>query len=299
MRHPGAVRGSQPPLRFELRSADARVLGRAAIVFKPWADASNARPSGAWRVDRTPGDVPGWRITAEQTGDAILRDSVADAVRVVEFLAVQALFECAAVCAVHAALVARDGRGVLLVGTGQTGKSTLACALWQRGWALLGDDMAVVDVPGRLAWPAPRRVSLREGSRALVDGALWPRLLATPAAEATSEGCLFDPADLDGGERRAPVSLAGIVFLGRHASDPTSGATVLEPAHALLALLPYTSLARRMDMGAALRRLGPLADAVPACDLARGSLAAMTEAVEAFLDDHETTRAARAAHDRA
>jgi hypothetical protein len=289
MSHARAVRWSQPPFRFEMRSPDEQVLARAAIVFRPWAEASRDEPSHLWRVDPTGvGDPPTWRITPGATDESpIVRDSAVDAVRVVEYLAVQALFECPVVCAVHGALVARDGHGMLLVGTGQTGKSTLACALWQRGWTLLGDDMALVDVAGRLAWPAPRRVSLREASRALIDRALWPRLLATPAGEATSEGCLFDPADLDGRQRRAAVSLAGVVFLGRPAAAAGLGAKLLEPAHALLALLPCTSLARRVVMGEAIRHLGPLLDAVPACDLARGSLAAMTDGVEAFLDDHK------------
>ena len=85
------------------------------------------------------------------------------------YLAVQAIFDGPPdVLTVHAALVARRGRGVLIAGVPEAGKSTLACALWQHGFSLLGDDVAIVDLEQMTARPAPRRVSLRRTSRALL-----------------------------------------------------------------------------------------------------------------------------------
>jgi len=47
---------------------------------------------------------------------------------------------------VRAASVASNGRGVLLSGTGPVGTSTIAAALVQRGWQMLGDAVAPVIV---------------------------------------------------------------------------------------------------------------------------------------------------------
>ncbi|OWY59095.1 hypothetical protein B7486_76400, partial [cyanobacterium TDX16] len=48
---------------------------------------------------------------------------------------------------VHGASMAIDGRAVLLVGKGGTGKSTTSLASPHAGWTLLGDDYAIVE-PG-------------------------------------------------------------------------------------------------------------------------------------------------------
>lgn len=45
----------------------------------------------------------------------------------------------------HAAVVARDGDALLLVGESGRGKSTLSAAAFVAGWELLGDDLAIVD----------------------------------------------------------------------------------------------------------------------------------------------------------
>lgn len=57
----------------------------------------------------------------------------------------------------HAALVERDGKGVLLVGSGGSGKSTL-CRRFPRPWYVLSDDQALIVRDGRkryLAHPLP------------------------------------------------------------------------------------------------------------------------------------------------
>ena len=92
-------------------------------------------------------------------------------------LAERALAEADAACAAHAALLRRQGQGLLLAGRSGSGKSTLAAALDGRGFAALGDDTAVLghaDLAARAlnfgiclktgAWPlfAPRMPDLVE-----------------------------------------------------------------------------------------------------------------------------------------
>jgi hypothetical protein len=72
-----------------------------------------------------------------------------------------------------------------------------------------------------------------------------------------------------------------MVFLDRRGG--AAGAARREPfapAHALLALLPYTNLRSTVPFGEAIRTLAPLADRVPAFDLGRGPIAEMVAAVE-------------------
>jgi len=68
----------------------------------------------------------------------------------------------------HAACVARDGRGVLLCGDSGAGKSTLSYALARRGWTFLSDDVVHL-APGRrrIGVSGSPLIHLREPSREL------------------------------------------------------------------------------------------------------------------------------------
>ena len=66
--------------------------------------------------------------------------------------------------AVHAACVAREGRGILLAGESRAGKSTLAWACARAGWTYLADDAAwlLMDGDGREVLGRPHSVRFRE-----------------------------------------------------------------------------------------------------------------------------------------
>jgi len=73
--------------------------------------------------------------------------------------------------ALHAAVLARDGRAVAFCGETRRGKPTIAAELAARGCDLLGDDSAVLSLEGDDAvtvWPGPSGSRLRSpGERAL------------------------------------------------------------------------------------------------------------------------------------
>jgi hypothetical protein len=277
-----SVRWGQAPLAFELVSSDPGILCRARVVFRPWAHAGVSGPLRCWSVDRTASGA--WLIHAPGDSSPLWRPTAEAAVRAIEFLAVNDLVECPEATTLHAALVARGERGIAILGPAEAGKSTLAAALWQRGFSLLGDDLVIVDPAGVRAWPAPRRVSLRATSRDLLGETVWRRIVQTPAYEVTEDACLFHPDEVESRPRFSRVRLTALVFLGRrHADSEPAQATLLPPAQALLAVLPYSNLIRRQDAGTVIRHFQPLVTNLPSYDLGRGAIDAMTATIERLI----------------
>jgi hypothetical protein len=282
---PAAIRWGQGSQVFELRSSDPEILARAAVVFRPWPATASTTPARSWTIDPT-ADGHGWQVRTE-TGEAFgIRGSAARAVTSLEFRAIRAVLDGPPdVLTFHAALVARGDCGLLILGPNEAGKSTLACALWRWGFSLLGDDVAIVDPETGEARSAPRRVSLRTPSRTLLGEAFWTRVLAAPSSEATIDGHVFHPDEVDGLPRLPAVRLAGCIFLARKGASVPAGVTeALSPTQAVLALLPYSNLVRRLDAGVVISRVAPFATVVPAFDLGRATLPEMTRAVERLLD---------------
>lgn len=70
---------------------------------------------------------------------------------------------------VHAAVVEKNHRALILPGEPGAGKSTLCAALVSRGWRLLSDEMALID-PGNLEiTPVPRPIGLKNESIAIMN----------------------------------------------------------------------------------------------------------------------------------
>jgi HprK-related kinase A len=66
--------------------------------------------------------------------------------------------------AVHAAVVERQGRALIVSGESGAGKSTLCAALVLDGWRLLSDEFALIDPERGTLSPLPRPVSLKNAS---------------------------------------------------------------------------------------------------------------------------------------
>ena len=288
----GTIAWGADPHRFELHAAHPDVLARAAVVFRPWLLDPHDGSRPAVRTYSIVEDAAGngdWQIATSDGSHLLSRPTLARAVAAVEFLAVGALAETAAACTAHAALLARDGRGVLILGPNESGKSTLACALWQQGFDLLGDDTTLIDLDTAMARPAPRRVALRTTSRDLVGDALWMSIQEALGTDRTDEGWLFLPDDL-GGSRPDAVRIVACFMLARHGAAPRATTEPLTSSVSAgvsaLALLPYTSVARTHDAGTAIARFAPFASRVRTYDLRRAPLAAMTAVVDAVLTHH-------------
>lgn len=87
----------------------------------------------------------------------------------------------------HAAVVAKDGRALVLPGLPGAGKSTLCAALGLRGWRVLSDEHALVPPGTRRVVPICRPVSLKNESIEVIR-AFEPSAVLGPVSEATHKG---------------------------------------------------------------------------------------------------------------
>jgi HprK-related kinase A len=88
---------------------------------------------------------------------------------------------------VHAAVLERDGRALVLPGRPGAGKSTLAAALALSGFRLLSDEMALISLGDGLLQPIPRPVSLKDTSIDIIR-AFAPGAVIGPPAHDTAKG---------------------------------------------------------------------------------------------------------------
>jgi hypothetical protein len=166
----------------------------------------------------------------------------------------------------HASAIEAGGRAVLFCGPTQRGKSTLARALGEAGYGLLGEDGIAIE-PGDgepVAFPGARgvRVRSRDGNgRARTD-------------------LLPDP----GGGEPDPCPVAAIVLLGERGSRLT--VEPLEPARALALLTPnLVHSGSRAAIGAAFANLAGLLSSTPAFAASLpDDLGALATSVQGLLD---------------
>ena len=281
------------PLTFELRSPHPAAHARARAILGPWladpdalaVERDRASVEFTIRAEGAEGDRR-WCVCDGEGSEVASEGTLDAALTAVEYRAIaELLLPDSGAAVVHAALLSRDGHGLLIVGPKEAGKSTLACALWARGWSLHSDDGALVDGDARAGGAGavvrgvPRRASLRAASRRLVGEKLWERVARLPGSTPTPAALLFHPREA-GPVEAETARVAAVVFLARRGAVGSEGLlSPIDPARGLVALAPYCNL-RDAGFGRALEALQPLADGARFFDLSRGPLPAMIEAVE-------------------
>lgn len=127
---------------------------------------------------------------------------------------------------IHAAVLERHGRAVILPAPPGSGKSTLCAALVSHGWRLLSDEMTLVRPADGLLVPLPRPVSLKNASIDVIRAA-FPVAMLSPPVEGTVKGTVAHVRPPRASIERAaePARPAHIVFPRFEAGAATS----LEP----------------------------------------------------------------------
>lgn len=85
----------------------------------------------------------------------------------------------------HASSVEKDGRALIMTGESGAGKSTLSALLGERGWRLMGDEFALLDLADGRLHAFPRAISLKNGAIGVMESEVaahrfGPRLEGTP-----------------------------------------------------------------------------------------------------------------------
>lgn len=159
---------------------------------------------------------------------------------------------------VHAGVVARDGRAIVIPGRSFSGKSTLVAALVRAGATYYSDEYALFDTNGRVhSYPKP--LFLREDA---------PSLLREHTADIPPELPRLDSL---------PVGLA---VVSQYQARAQWHPRMLSPGQAVLALLANTIPARRQP-GFAFDILRQVVSKAPVLSGVRGEA---EEATEALLD---------------
>jgi HprK-related kinase A len=160
---------------------------------------------------------------------------------------------------IHAAVVEREGAGVILPAPPGSGKSTLCAALVARGWRLLSDELTLVRVDDGRIDPVPRPVSLKNGSIDVIRA--WaPEGHLSPPVTDTLKGTVAHMRVPDASVARAqePAAPAWIVFPKWRADAPAELVPVPQSrAHlrlaenafnySLLGAAGFTTAARLID----------------------------------------------------
>lgn len=113
----------------------------------------------------------------------------------------------------HAGVVERDGRGLILSGNPGAGKSTLTAALLFQGWRLFSDEVAMVAPGTREVLALPRPVSLKNESIEIIQRVAGADALG-PSVSGTRKGTVAHLRPPTESVRRAsePADPRWIVF---------------------------------------------------------------------------------------
>lgn len=165
---------------------------------------------------------------------------------------------------VHAGVVERDGRALLLPAYPGSGKSTLTAGLLHRGFRLLSDEHALLDPGDGRIVPVPRPVSLKNESIAIIKS-LGGELAFGPTFHDTEKGDVTHFRPCEDSVRRADERAlpAWVVFPkfvrgGSHCLEPVAKAAAMMEIvdnsinYGVLASDGFRTLARLVDESACL-----------------------------------------------
>lgn len=119
----------------------------------------------------------------------------------------------------HAAVVSRAGRAMIMPGVPGAGKSTLCAALGLRGWRILSDEHALVPLQTSTLVPLCRPVSLKNASIDIIRE-FDPSAQLGPLSRETHKGVVAHmKADLAPDSHDPEAVPAGLILFPRFSSD--------------------------------------------------------------------------------
>ena len=190
MRH--AIRLKIGPATFRIGSAWPQPIAQLAQLYAAYPDVSGAIADFTVRLQPT-SLVRRWlRPSIFITGDHGLADaapmSLGHGLLAAEMgMNLQMALGWRRHLLLHASSVEKDGRALVMTGESGSGKSTLAALLGERGWRLMGDEFALLDLDSGMILPFPRLVSLKNQAIDVVTAAVGQERMG-PLLRATAKG---------------------------------------------------------------------------------------------------------------
>lgn len=167
---------------------------------------------------------------------------------------------------VHAAVLERDGRAVLLPAPPGSGKSTLCAWLMHQGWRLMSDELALIDPASGQLSASPRPVSLKNESIPLMRERM-PDAVIGPLAHDTLKGVVAHLRVNEASLRQAalPAMPRWIVFPRFEKGAPLSA--VPRPKPQTLVELASNSFNHHVHGPRGFERMADIVDGCDAFDL--------------------------------
>jgi len=178
----------------------------------------------------------------------------------------------------HAAVVEKNGQAVILPGQPGAGKSTLCAALVGRGWRLLSDEMAMIDLNSTELIPIVRPVSLKNESISIITGFVPDAVMGESFLD-TAKGTVAHMKPPVSSVQNASLRSKGrwVVF-PRFSKDSSMS---IEPVSRAKAILDLAKNAFNYNVLGG-RGFETLCDLVQACDCFRLEYSHLDEAIDFF-----------------
>jgi HprK-related kinase A len=138
--------------------------------------------------------------------------------------------------AVHAAVLERDGRTLILSALSGSGKSTLCAALVLRGWRLFSDEFALIDPDSGRLTPLPRPISLKNASIDIIKERGRDVVFSPEGVDLEGARFAYMKPPLESVRRTQNEASPAWVVLPRWAAGKPTSIERLPKAHALLRL---------------------------------------------------------------
>jgi len=179
---------------------------------------------------------------------------------------------------IHAAVIERGGQAVILPAPPGSGKSTLCAGLVHRGWRLLSDELALLDMDSGLVHGMARPVNLKNGSIAAIRDFVPEAILTAPVPNTNKGTVALMQAPADAARRvREPAAPAWIVLPSYRAG----AAAELQPMEKAESFMAIAEQSFNYDVHGALgfQALGRLVDR---CATYRFEYSSLAEAAAIF-----------------
>jgi hypothetical protein len=263
--------------RFEVRSDVAGAVGVAGRLFAPFGDRGGDRPT-VYELRRSEAGRP-YAIWCD---GALLQTGV-DAGNALDRLITEvgrrAVASAHPYVVIHAGVVSRGGRGILMPAPPDHGKSTLTTALVRAGCAFLSDEAAPIDPHSGIVWPFPRPIMLSPNSvaafpglaEALPDDRGFRNYQFHLTCEDVRPGSMGEPGSVD------------LIVAPRYEAGAS---TALEPLAAADALLTLVTQCLNFDRvrASALPVLGSLVERAGCYRLTTGDATTAVDAILGLID---------------